>query len=276
MANTGNVTADLTTMREQAEEMVKAYNEAYQSEDYKSAKEVEEKLEELVNKYTSIVRTACFQTCKESADPMLTAVSMLFFTTIAVKEEKIGEDKIPVRSIIDRNKQIDLVALDKYCGGIGKEKNWKHYIQKFNYELTAGRCKELGLNPKEVNDSFLMSDIARAYDMGKNPASKTNLLKSLTTIIKAMLGEEYKPLSHDVAFLSMVYSRKGRKALTVAMANHNQLTKYLAEVCHRIVTGKQYNADYKRKKEDVVGSQFVEMERPTDAEDKKEGVVTAA
>ena len=275
MTITGNA-ADLATMREQAEEMVKAYNEAYQSEDYKSAKELEEKLEELVNKYTSIVRVACFQTCKESADPMLTAVTMLYFTTIAVKEEKVGEDKIPVRSIIDRNKQIDLIALDRYCGGIGKEKNWKHFIQKFNYELTAARCKELGIDPKEVNDSFLMSDIAREYDMGKNPASKTNLLKSLSTIIKAMLGDEYKPLSHDVAFLGYVYSRKSRKALTVSMANHNQLTKYIAEVCHRIVTGKQYNADYKRKKEHELATQFVEMERPTDEEDKKEGIVTAA
>ena len=257
MANTGKNAAEL---REQAEEMVKNWNEAYQSEDYKSAKKIEEELEQVVNEYTSIVRTACFQTCKESSDPMLTAVSMLSFVTIAVKEEKVGEDKIPVRSIIDKVKQIDLIALDKYCGGIGKEKNWKHYIQKFNYEMTAGRCKELGLDPKKVNDSFLMSDIARAYDMGKNPASKTNLLKSLTTIIKAMLGDEYKPLSHDVAFLSMVYSRKSRAALTVAMANHNQLTKYLAEVCHRVVTGKQYNADYKRKKEDVPGSQFVNKE----------------
>ena len=265
MANTGNVAADLTTMKEQAIELVRAYNEAYQSEDYKTAKELEEKIEKAVNEYTATVRTACFQTCKESADPMLTAIKMLYFTTIAVKDERVGEDnKILVKSIIDRDKQIDLIALDKYCGGIGKEPNWKHVIQKFNYIMTADRCKELGIDPKEVNDSYLMSEIARDYDLGKNPASKTNLLKTLNLIVKAMIGDEYKALSHDVAFLSMVYSRKNRKALTVSMANHSQLTKYLAEVCHRVVTGKQYNADYKRRKEGVVGSQFVE-------EPKKEG-----
>ncbi len=95
-----------------------------------------------------------------------------------------------------------------------------------------------------------MSEIAREFDMGKNPTSKTNLLKTLQTVITAMLGEQYKATSHDVDFLMSVYSKKNRgKALTVTCANHRYFRNYLAEVCHRIATGKTYELDFKTKKD---------------------------
>ena len=104
----------------------------------------------------------------------------------------------------------------------------------------------LGIDPTAINDSYAMSEIAKGYDLGKNPASKTNLLKTLTAIVQAMVGEEYKPVSHDVNFLLSVYSRKSRKALTVTCANHKYMRGYVMEICHRIVTGKTYEVDYKK------------------------------
>ena len=118
-----------------------------------------------------------------------------------------------------------------------------------NFLLTAQKAIDLGLNPKDVNDSYAMSEIAAQYDMGKNPTSKTNMLRTLTTVVQAMLGEEYKPVSHDVNFLLSVYSRKNRRALTVSCANHRSFRNYIAEICHRIVTGKSYALDYKVKKQ---------------------------
>ena len=88
-----------------------------------------------------------------------------------------------------------------------------------NFLLTAQKAVDLGIDPKAVNDSYAMSEIAREFDMGKNPTSKTNLLKTLQTVITAMLGEQYKATSHDVNFLMSVYSKKNRKALTVTCAN---------------------------------------------------------
>ena len=100
-----------------------------------------------------------------------------------------------------------------------------------------------------VRSKRAMSEIAREFDMGKNPVSKTNLLKTLQTVITAMLGEQYKATSHDVNFLMSVYSKKNRKALTVTCSNHRYFRNYLAEVCHRIVTGKSYELDYRTKKD---------------------------
>ena len=93
-----------------------------------------------------------------------------------------------------------------------------------------------------------MSEIAQKYNLGKNPASKTNLLKTLTSIVQAMIGDEYKAVSHDVNFLLSVYSRKSRKALTVTCANHKYMRGYVMEICHRIVTGATYDIDFKMKK----------------------------
>lgn len=137
----------------------------------------------------------------------------------------------------------------KYCGGIGHDKNWMHIAQKMNFLLTAQKAKDLGLDPQKVNDSYAMSEIARQFDMGKNPTSKTNLLRTLQMVVTAMLGDDYKATSHDVNFLLSVYSKKNRKALVVSCANHRNFRSYIAEVCHRIVTDKAYELEYKTKRE---------------------------
>ncbi len=242
-------TAKLATLRSEAEALVKEYNEAIQTGKFEEASKVDAKLTEKVNEYTATVRDMCFEDCKNTANPMLTAVTTLSYVTIGTKDEQKGDDKVPVRSIVDKERPIDLFKLDKYCGGIGADKNWLHIAQKMNLLLTAQKATDLGLDPKAVHDSYAMSEIAREFDMGKNPTSKTNLLRTLQTVITAMLGEGYKATSHDVNFLLSVYSKKNRKALTVTCANHRYFRNYMAEICHRIVTGKAYELDYKTKKD---------------------------
>ena len=117
--------------------------------------------------------------------------------------------------------------------------------------MTAQKAVDLGVKPdrlKEIHDSYAMSEIAKQIDMGKTPTSKTNILKTLQTIITAMLGDEVKATSHDVNYLMSVYSRKNRKALTVTCANHKYFRGYLAEICNHIVTGNPYDVDFKKAK----------------------------
>lgn len=242
-------TKKLVELRAKAEELVSSYNEAVQNGKFEESVKVDASIIETLNEYTSVVRDMCFEDCKNSDDPMLTAVKTLSFITIGVKDEQKGDDKVPVRSIIDKERQIDLLKLHKYCGKIGANENWMHIAMKMNFLLTAQKCVDLGVDPKSVNDSYSMSEIAREFDMGKNPTSKTNLLKTLQTVITAMLGEGYKATSHDVNYLLSVYSRKNRKALTVTCANHRYFRNYMAEVCHRIATGKSYEVDFKSKKD---------------------------
>lgn len=242
-------TTKLVSLRSEAEVLVKDYNDAIQNGKFDEARKADSALTEKVNEYTATVRDMCFEDCKNTENPMLTAVTTLMYVTIGVKDEQKGDDKVPVRTIVDKERAIDLLKLHKYCGSIGADENWSHIAQKMNFLLTAQKCVDLGIDPKAVNDSYAMSEIAREFDMGKNPTSKTNLLKTLQTVVTAMLGENYKATSHDVNYLLSVYSKKNRKALTVTCANHRYFRNYLAEVCHRIVTGKTYEVDFKTKKD---------------------------
>lgn len=234
-------------LRAKAEELVLAYNDAVQNGDFNTATKLNAEIEQAVNEYTSIAREECFAELAATDDPMLAAVKRLSFMTIRAKDTKVGDEKIPVRVIEDSEKAIDLLKLHKAVkGGIGKDEKWAAMIEKLNFLMTAQKAVDLGIDPKAVNDSYAMSDIARQIDMGKTPTSKTNILKTVQAIVTAMIGEEYKAVSHDVNFLMSVYSRKNRKALTVSCANHKYMRQYMMEICHRIVEGKSYALDYKQ------------------------------
>lgn len=242
-------TAKLATLRATVDEQVKVYNDAVQNGRFEESTKADKAMTDTINEYTATVRDMCFEECKSADDPMLAAVKTLSYVTIGVKDEQKGDDKVPVRVIVDKERQIDLLKLDKYCGGIGADKNWMHAAQKMNFLLTAQKARDLGLDPAKVNDSYAMSEIARQFDMGKNPTSKTNMLRTLQMVVTSMLGDGYKATSHDVNFLLSVYSRKNRKALVVSCANHRNFRGYMMEVCHRIVTGKTYELEYKTKRE---------------------------
>ncbi len=268
MANRFNITKK-SELREKAEALIKEYNEAVQNGNFAPTIEVpkidasgnptgdtetmliREVVEQLINEHTAIAREECFDALKATDDPMIEAVKQLTFSTIRINDKKVGEDKqkIPVSFIENTERPIDLLKLHKYVGGdgIGKDKNWAYIIEKLNFLMTAQKAVDLGIDPKTINDSYAMSDISKQINFGKTPTSKTNLLKTLQAIVTAMIGEEYKATSHDVAFLMSVYSRKNRAALTVSCANHKYMRQYMAEICHRIVLEKSYALDYKRK-----------------------------
>lgn len=255
----------LAEMREKAEALTELYNDGVQSGDLNPCMEypstdangnatvstlyIRAVIDSVIGEYTAMSRKQCFDELKQTEDPMLEAVTRLTFPTIRLTEKKIGEGELETRvaSITDSEKYIDLLKLHKeVAGGIGYDKRWSPILEQINFLLTARKAKELGIDPTVVNDSYAMSDIARQIDLGKNPVSNTNLLKTLQGAVTAMLGEGYKATSHDVNFLLSVYSRKNRAALTVSCANHKYMRQYVAEICHRIVTGKSYNVEFKK------------------------------
>ena len=241
----------LQELRSAAEELVSSYNSLMLDGKFKEAKEAEEKLTDVVNEYTSVARTICFDECKASDDAMLAAIKILTYQSINFRDEKIEDSKLTTRKIVDRDKAIDLRKLDKYCGGIGKDAKWAYMIEKFNMCLTAQKALDLGVSAdelKKINDSYAMSAIAREINLGKTPCSKSAMLKTLQGIINAMIGEEFKVTSHDVNYLLSIYAKKNRKALTVTCANHKYITQYIAEVCNHIVTGAPYCVEYKSAK----------------------------
>ena len=237
-----NIT-ELKEIKKELEEKCAAYNEAYQSENFNEAEKIDRDMRELVKQYTGIARNECFAECRKAESPMMEAIKRLTFETLRIKDVVV--DDIPVRTIEPGEVYIELLKLHaSTVGGIGKNKDWAYMVEKLNFLLTAQKAKNLGVDPKAVNDSYSMRKISKDFDLGKNPASNTKMLGTMTGIVSAMLGDGYKPTSHDVEFLRSVYSSKSKKALTVTCANYKRLVQYMAEICHKIVQKKSYALEY--------------------------------
>lgn len=244
---------NMAEVKELLEEIVKAQNAWLREEMFKESNEWNVHCDALVNRYTNQARNKAFDECKSAEDPMIHAMWLSTFDTLRVKETADPKTKEITRSIEDITKDIDLIALNKYVeGGIGANKNWEHYLQKLNF-LLAIKVGEKIDDPKwsdkdklkEISSSFAMSEIARDFEMGKNPVSNTQMLKTLTSMVQYMVGDSYKATSHDVAWLEQGYARKDRKRRTLQLPNHKTFTMLMSNVCEHIVTGRPYEADSK-------------------------------
>lgn len=245
--------AKLAELRKNAEDFVKAYNEAYQGGKISESVKLEDSATQTVAEYNSVAGTAVISWLSKQENPMLEAVKMLEYDSIAAQKKKEDETGMVIMRIVDRTRQIDLYKLHKKCDGIGHDKNWIYQAEQFNARLTARMITDLNALKKgetvaDIIDSYAMSNIAREINLGKNPCSNTQLLKTLQGIITSMLGEGYKATSHDVAYLKNGYAKKSRKALTLVAANHKALRSMLAEVCNHIVVGTPYGVEYKTTK----------------------------
>ena len=249
MATTAEKRENLVVLRAKAEEKVREYNAAVLEN--KGTRSIEEELTNTVNEYTSVARSICFDECRDSDDPMMTAVQRLTFDTIATHPEKVEGASFSLMTIIDKEQPIDLGKLHKYCGGIGADTAWLNMLEKFNFHMTAKRAIRLGINPANINDSYAMSEISKAIDLGENPVDDDHILDTMQAIVTAMVGPEYTNAitPYDVAYLDSIYAKKvGKRALAVGVANHAHLRSYMAEICHRAVMGKSYAIEYKTKK----------------------------
>lgn len=240
----------LAELRKEAEELAIKLNEARLEGKEMEALDIRTDINKIIVEYTEQVCLQCFEHCKNSDDAMLEAVKLLSFMTITAKDVHDNDSILPKCEIVDKAKRIDLVKLDKYCGGIGKDKNWYHKAQKFNMLLTAKVAGELGYTPKrivtEINDSFAMSKIAQSIDLGNNPTSNTNMLKTLRALVSSMIGEEFenKVTSHDVRFLRECFTKKSnKKALSIACTNNKGLCVVLADICHKAAFGGEYDVE---------------------------------
>ncbi len=246
-------------LKEDAERLAIEYNSAVSTDkSLTEVKEIETKLDQTVSDYTNEATKKCFDEIKSTENPMLEAAKRLTYQVIRYKDEK-KKDSPTVRIIEYTDKEIDPLKLQQAIGSIGFDKNWQYMIEKFNFLLTARVATEISdagaenktnveKMLKEINDSYAMSKIARDIVIGKSVASNTNCLATLNKIVTAMLGGEYKALTHDIKYLLLVYSKKGRKALSVNCSNHKYLRSYIMQILHRIVTKGFYNVEYKSLK----------------------------
>ncbi len=228
-------TTNLAEIKAIAEDLLTKSEEA---ETIAAKKEIDDDLDYVVGYYKNISKTSAYAAAKASGDPMQYAIREFFYPAIKVKETKDKDTGIVLRSVEDAIAPLDLGDMHKKLGGIGANKNWIYMAEKLNYYLTINAANRVGATIK--HDSMTMKEISKDIDLGKNPCSKTNMLKTLQAVITAMLGDGYKVTSHDVNYLTDVYANDVKKSKTsISAANHSTLRGYLKKVCYRILSGRK-------------------------------------
>lgn len=104
---------------------------------------------------------------------------------------------------------------------------------------------------KALEDTYKMSAEARKVDLGKDPFSNRQMVKTLQSIIDLMVfvpneaGENtIKATTKDFKFLTEIFTRAGKMVGHVKVLRGRQMAQYIFHIVHMIVTGKAYDVDF--------------------------------
>ena len=248
----------IAIVEQEIKDLITAYNDANMEENLSFMREINGKLDETEKEYAKLSMLTIFRELSETDQPMYEAIKRYSYGVIKHKDNVDKETNIATREIVYKDKQIDLVKFEDYCTekkiDTVPDKNWRYAIQKFNQLLCLRAAKELGVKTSPIKQSFYMNKVAKEIDMGATPTSNTAMLKQLQTIIDKMLyaegehGNIYKATSKDVAYLNMLYTKKGKTILSIATAKHGFLNALVMDVLHKAVCKKDYSIECKLEK----------------------------
>lgn len=238
------------------------YNEALHNGNLKVMNELDVALKQYEANYSQLVAKHLYDECLATENPIKTAIERYSYNVLGHKDIRV-EDVVTERVLKeDRVRQIDLLKFCKYT----KETNqinalstdWIYTVMKFNQLLCMRSAKELKFTDKQINDiasTFYMKQVARDIELGKTPDSNTQICKQLQTCVNEILfiddgngKNSIKVNNHDVAYLLMLYTTKGHKALSIQVSKHDTLCRLIVDVIYRILTNAKYSLEYKEMK----------------------------
>lgn len=240
------------------DEGIKLYNSIIGTSEAKAedTAKVFKGIKALEDKYNTVSKTE-YQENKKIAPEgaMMAAIKDPTYPTVRVRNVK-SDDGVIRLAAGNVNKTINLISLHKFCGGIGVDhawvngakKMWLSFVARGVFEKLPDDADEDAIKKALTDflDCDFMKGIAKAKTAGKNLTSNTKLLENLTELIKRMIGEEYKPLTHDVRYILQAYSMKDRKEmLSVKYCTEKGFADILLDVCRRIVCNEAYKDNYK-------------------------------
>lgn len=246
----------LSTLESEMKKLVGDYNAALEKSDLDAMATAESELKVKEAAYAGLAMNRFFETVSNKEDYVGTIIKAVTALTYQIKAHKVNkeEDKITGMELTEKTAMVDLRKLCKFNGF---EKQWINALEKFNLLLTLRAAIELGLNKaalKTINDSYYMAEKSREIELGKTPTSNNQICKQLQMVIDKILfvasdknpeKNIYSANSHDVAYLLMCYTKRGKSALKVVCSKHSFVERLITEVLHRILTGAVYDVDYR-------------------------------
>ena len=216
--------------------------------------------DKLETEYATIAAVMTYNQLKTKENPKVAAIKQLTYTVKKHKENWDNEaKKLKDIELVQKEKQIDLA---KFCKHADLDTLWVYEVMGYNQLLCLRTADELGYSLTEIKElakSYYLAEKAKEYANGDKPVSNNKMCQSLQKVIDAILppedeakGNVYKCNNHDIAYLITCYAKKGRKALSVAVAKDGYLRTLITDIMHRVIENKRYEVEYKRKKDDVV------------------------
>lgn len=275
------------------------YNKALKDNDLAKTRGLEQELKEIEKDYAEVKRTLVFDELKNEENPVKAAITTHSYYVVSHRTEREEGVITGFEIVEDKVCQIDLVKFCKHCS---LPTNWQYMVEKFNQLMAMRTATELKMTKaqiKKICDSFYMNSLAKKVDLGETPTSNTAICKQLQKVFDAILFEapaenetpventdtEAKPETpakskkiknihrvnnHDVAYLLMCYSKRGKKTLSVAVAKNSYVHRLVMDVMHRVVTGKTYDLEYRMIKAKDSSESSTKDETPVNADVKPE------
>ena len=241
------------SLKQQAEDLAKAYNEAINFGEFKKMQKVDEQLAGVLDEYETLSKNEALNELAKHEDPFVALAENMTYDKLKTHLNK-EKGVVTGMSIESGLVQIDPIDLHKkVAGGIGVNKQWQYMVEKLNFLMTARVARALKIPLSTIRDCYAMDDIAKDMDKfksgdGDDPTGDDALLEDLQTIVSATVGDKYAADIKCVGYLCSVYSKKNRKeALSVTCANHKYMRGYILDILHHCVTGKDFVIDFKRK-----------------------------
>lgn len=228
------------------------YNEALKANDLAKTARIEQELKDAEAAYAEVKCVEVFRELAQSENPVKAAVTMHSYLVVSHRAKREEGSVTGFEIVEDKVRQIDLVRFCEFCK---LPTSWKYAVEKFNQLLAMRTATELKMTKaqiKKICDSFYMNDLARKVEMGDTPDSNTAICKQLQQVVDGVLFEDngkgknvFRVNNHDVAYLLMCYTKRGKKTLSVAVAKNSYIHRLVLDVMHRIVTNKSYDLEYR-------------------------------
>lgn len=261
MSHTSNSPA-LQEIRDRIDQQIAKFNEALKANDFAAMNAAETALKEEEKSYIETQAIIIYDECKKEKNPVLAAVLAYDFPVYMHRRVMDNGKVTGLEAISDRRRKVDLV---KFCQHAQLSDVWKYKVEKFNELLCLRTAHDLKIPVEEItkiSNTFFMNRLSREEKLGATPTSNTQVLKQLQMVLDAMVmvpredgSNDLRAKSHDVEFLLKCYTKRGRSALSVAVAKHAFLNSLMLDIAHRIATNGVYGVEYKAEKEHAQSSE---------------------
>lgn len=255
----------LATLKTQMEKLIADGTKAIGKSDLSALYKAEEALNKAEKEYEKVLVTILYDELLATAEPIVEAIKRYSYKTLRHRDKKSeGESKKVIGlELVEKERQIDLLKFCEYsksAGGVELPTDWQYAAAKLNQLLCLRAAKTLKCTDAEIAEiakSYYLKEQARKLNMGETPTSDTQICKALQIVINGIIfkddgkgGNAYKCNNHDVAYLLGCYTKKGKKALSLAVAKDGFFRLVITEICLRIIENGRYTVEgYKTVKE---------------------------